>query len=84
VTKRIPIYARVSTADQHPETQLLDLRQMAKHADTRSCTSTPILFLARNRDAPVSINFWLMPGGTASTSFSSPHRQSGPERAPFP
>jgi len=30
VTKRIAIYARVSTADQHPETQLLDLRQMAK------------------------------------------------------
>jgi DNA invertase Pin-like site-specific DNA recombinase len=30
VTKSIAIYARVSTADQHPETQLLDLRQMAK------------------------------------------------------
>ena len=30
MTKRIAIYARVSTADQHPETQLLDLRQMAK------------------------------------------------------
>src|SRR4029077_8296946 len=30
VTKRIAIYARVSTADQHPETQLFDLRQMAK------------------------------------------------------
>jgi DNA invertase Pin-like site-specific DNA recombinase len=30
VTKRIAIYARVSTADQHPETQLLDLRLMAK------------------------------------------------------
>jgi DNA invertase Pin-like site-specific DNA recombinase len=30
VTKRIAIYARVSTADQHPETRLFDLRQMAK------------------------------------------------------
>jgi DNA invertase Pin-like site-specific DNA recombinase len=30
VTKRIAIYARVSTADQHPEPQLLDLRLMAK------------------------------------------------------
>ena len=30
MTKRIAIYARVSTADQHPETQLFDLRQMAK------------------------------------------------------
>ncbi len=30
MTKRIAIYARVNTADQHPETQLFDLRQMAK------------------------------------------------------
>ena len=29
-TKRAAIYTRVSTADQHPETQLLDLREMAK------------------------------------------------------
>jgi DNA invertase Pin-like site-specific DNA recombinase len=28
--KRAAIYARVSTADQHPETQLYDLREMAK------------------------------------------------------
>ena len=28
--KRAVLYARVSTGDQHPETQLLDLRQMAK------------------------------------------------------
>src|ERR1019366_400709 len=27
--KRASLYARISTADQHPETQLLDLRQMA-------------------------------------------------------
>ena len=27
--KRAAIYMRVSTVDQHPETQLLDLRQMA-------------------------------------------------------
>jgi DNA invertase Pin-like site-specific DNA recombinase len=30
-TKRAAIYTRVSTADQHPETQLYDLREMAKH-----------------------------------------------------
>ena len=30
MTKRIAIYVRVSTADQHPETQLFDLRKMAK------------------------------------------------------
>jgi DNA invertase Pin-like site-specific DNA recombinase len=29
VKKRVAIYTRVSTADQHPETQLLDLRAMA-------------------------------------------------------
>ncbi len=28
--KRAAVYARVSTLDQHPETQLLDLRQLAK------------------------------------------------------
>ena len=28
--KRVAIYCRVSTADQHPETQLCDLREMAK------------------------------------------------------
>ena len=28
--KRAAIYIRVSTADQHPETQLYDLREMAK------------------------------------------------------
>jgi len=30
VKKRAAIYCRVSTADQHPETQLYDLREMAK------------------------------------------------------
>src|SRR6201997_1844183 len=30
VKKRAAIYTRVSTADQHPETQLYDLREMAK------------------------------------------------------
>ncbi len=29
-TKRAAIYCRVSTADQHPETQLYDLREMAR------------------------------------------------------
>jgi DNA invertase Pin-like site-specific DNA recombinase len=31
VTKRAVIYCRVSTGDQHLETQLLDLRELAKH-----------------------------------------------------
>jgi predicted site-specific integrase-resolvase len=29
-SKRVVIYTRVSTIDQHPETQLYDLREMAK------------------------------------------------------
>ena len=29
-SKRAVIYTRVSTIDQHPETQLYDLREMAK------------------------------------------------------
>ena len=28
--KRAALYCRVSTADQHPETQLYDLRELAK------------------------------------------------------
>jgi DNA invertase Pin-like site-specific DNA recombinase len=28
--KRAAVYCRVSTSDQHPETQLYDLREMAK------------------------------------------------------
>ena len=28
--KKVALYCRVSTGDQHPETQLLDLREMAK------------------------------------------------------
>ena len=31
--KRAALYLRVSTLDQHPETQLLDLRQMAAQRD---------------------------------------------------
>ena len=31
--KRAGLYMRVSTVDQHPETQLLDLRQMAAQRD---------------------------------------------------
>ena len=31
--KRVAIYCRVSTLDQHPETQLLELRAVAKQRD---------------------------------------------------
>lgn len=35
VSKRAALYVRVSTRDQHPETQLYDLRQMAAPAFSR-------------------------------------------------
>jgi len=38
--KRAALYMRVSSVDQHPETQLHDLRQMAAHAATRSSRNT--------------------------------------------
>ena len=47
--KRAVIYCRVSTADQHPETQLYDLREMAKQRDLKSCKNTATLFLGSNR-----------------------------------
>ena len=39
--KRAALYLRVSTVDQHPETQLHDLRQMAAQRGYKSSTSTP-------------------------------------------
>jgi DNA invertase Pin-like site-specific DNA recombinase len=40
--KRAAIYMRVSTVDQHPETQLLDLRKWLLSVAMRSCTSIRI------------------------------------------
>jgi DNA invertase Pin-like site-specific DNA recombinase len=45
--KRAALYMRVSTVDQHPETQLLDLRQMVLNEGTRSSPSTPTRSVAR-------------------------------------
>ena len=39
--KKAAIYARVSTPDQHLETQLHDLREMAKQRGLRSSANTP-------------------------------------------
>ena len=45
---RAALYARVSTVDQHPESQLLDLQQLAIHRGWRSRRPTSItVFLAR-------------------------------------
>ena len=52
--KRAALYLRVSTIDQHPETQLYDLRQLASSAATRSSRSTPTRSAAPRRSAPGS------------------------------
>jgi hypothetical protein len=40
--KTVALYLRVSSVDQHPETQLYDLRAMAHSGVFRSLPSTPI------------------------------------------
>ena len=68
--KRAVLYARVCTADQHLETQLLDLRQMAKHRDHEIIREYTDTISGTNRSAPDSTSFWPMRGGTALTSYS--------------
>ena len=41
--KRAALYMRVSTLDQHPETQLYDLRQMAEQRGYRIVEDTDVL-----------------------------------------
>jgi DNA invertase Pin-like site-specific DNA recombinase len=53
--KRAALYMRVSSLDQHPETQLLDLRQMAASAATRSCRSIRIGSAAQKQSGRASI-----------------------------
>ncbi len=77
--KRAVLYARVSTNDQHLETQLLDLREMAKqrgHEVVREYTDTSA---EQNRSDPDSTSFWPMRGGTALTSCSSARSTASPE-----
>ena len=58
--KRAALYLRVSTVDQHPETQLYDLRQLSQQRGAfRSFTSTPTKSAAPRRSGPGWINFWL-------------------------
>ena len=54
--KRAALYMRVSTVDQHPETQLLDLRQMTAQRASRSSSSTPTASPERKPAGPGSIS----------------------------
>ena len=66
--KRAALYLRVSTVDQHPETQLHDLREFARQRGLRSCGSTPTTALAARKHAvPHWTNSWKMLADTNST-----------------
>jgi hypothetical protein len=49
--KRAAIYTRISTGDQHAETQLYDPVNWRSSADLTSSTHTLTPFLAQNRNA---------------------------------
>ena len=55
-SKRAVIYTRVFTIDQHPETQLYDLREMAKQRGYEIVVSTATRFPDLSRNAPAWIN----------------------------
>jgi len=52
--KRAVLYARVSTFDQRPETQLLDLRRLAEQRGFEVFTSTPTRSAAQRRSDRLS------------------------------
>ena len=52
--KRAALYMRVSTLDQHPETQLYDLLEMARQRGYESCASIPTGSAAPGPAGPVS------------------------------
>jgi DNA invertase Pin-like site-specific DNA recombinase len=53
--KRAVLYMSVSTLDQHPETQLHDLRQMAAQRGYRPSTSSPTASAAPRPSGRASI-----------------------------
>ena len=71
--KTAAIYVRVSTADQHVESQLYDLRELAAQRGLRSSGSIETVeSQGKERDAPVSTHSSQMHGGRNSLSCSSP------------
>jgi DNA invertase Pin-like site-specific DNA recombinase len=67
--KRVALYSRVSTADQHPETQLHDLRQMARQRGLKIVAeyTDGTRSAGQRRSAPASINSWSTRPAASST-----------------
>jgi predicted site-specific integrase-resolvase len=64
--KRAALYCRASTSDQHPETQLYDLREMAKQRGYEIVHEYTDVISGANQSDRDSISCWQMPGGTTS------------------
>lgn len=64
--KRAALYLRVSTLDQHPETQLYDLRTLAQQRSFQIVAEYTDRISARKRAALVSTNFSRMPAAASS------------------
>ena len=76
--KRAVLYTRVSTGEQHPETQLY-LRELAKlrrYEIVHECTDT---ISGAKSNVPVSTSFSLMPAGIVSMLFWWPRSTELPE-----
>jgi hypothetical protein len=67
--KRAILYTRVSTFDQNPETQALDLRRLRSSAGSKSFMSTPTRSAVRRRSVRRSTRCWLPPTAVSLMSF---------------
>ena len=61
--KRVALYLRVSSLDQHPETQLYDLQQLAAQRGYEIVKEYTAGSAVPKRDAQHWISFWPMLGG---------------------
>ena len=67
--KRAALYVRVSTPDQHVESQLYDLRELAAQRGFEVSTNTKIeVFVARRHAVRVSTPSWRMREGRSFPS----------------
>jgi hypothetical protein len=67
MSQRTALYLRVSTLDQHPETQLYDLQALARQRGLeRSSSNMKIGSAAPKRAALVWMNCWPTPAAVSS------------------
>ena len=70
--KRAVLYARVSTQDQHPETQLLDLRAYAQQRGYEIVQEYVDVISGSKSKRPGSMRCWPMLGDANLTLWSLP------------